>query len=356
MSQESDVSSSGSDSECDEADLQSVKEVFNAMKLKMRKLPVENKANSSLHTPNTSSFGNRLASELRSKLFETFNENDTDSGNDDSKRSDRKSEKSDNSSGKIDNFGFFIDKGFGFGETTEVISFDLSTLNTSSRDNDNEEVKGPEPHVKTKRKKGKKSVDKLSSQLKCDVDMNDIYINVDPYNNPKAKTNVSNFIRKEQEPEVMKKCVITDDFEKQDAIATTHVSVRKQKKDRKIEREKTKGSQWFNMPSTELTDERKYDLEVLQMRKVLDPKRFYKANDLKVAPKYFQFGKVIEDATDFYSSRIPKKQRKSTIVEELLADSQFRQFNKRKYEEVQEAKRQGKGPYKHMKRLKKRKR
>ena len=42
------------------------------------------------------------------------------------------------------------------------------------------------------------------------------------------------------------------------------------------------------MPATELTEERKHDLAVLQMRKVLDPKRFYKAHDLKAAPKYFQ--------------------------------------------------------------------
>jgi hypothetical protein len=42
------------------------------------------------------------------------------------------------------------------------------------------------------------------------------------------------------------------------------------------------------MPATEVTDELKSDLEVLQMRSVLDPKHFYKKNDLKVLPKYFQ--------------------------------------------------------------------
>jgi len=57
-----------------------------------------------------------------------------------------------------------------------------------------------------------------------------------------------------------------------------------------LEREKTKGDKWFNMPATEIPEERKHDLEVLRMRKALDPKRFYKANDLKTAPKYFQVG------------------------------------------------------------------
>lgn len=42
------------------------------------------------------------------------------------------------------------------------------------------------------------------------------------------------------------------------------------------------------MPATEITEEVKRDLEVLQMRSVLDPKTFYKKNDLKVLPKYFQ--------------------------------------------------------------------
>lgn len=50
----------------------------------------------------------------------------------------------------------------------------------------------------------------------------------------------------------------------------------------------TKGNNWYNMPATELTEERKNDLKVLQMRHALDPKRFYRANDLRTAPKYFQ--------------------------------------------------------------------
>lgn len=44
---------------------------------------------------------------------------------------------------------------------------------------------------------------------------------------------------------------------------------------------KTKGPGWFNMKAPELTEEAKRDLEVLQMRSVLDPKRHYK-NDMKV--------------------------------------------------------------------------
>lgn len=42
------------------------------------------------------------------------------------------------------------------------------------------------------------------------------------------------------------------------------------------------------MPATEMTDEIKNDLEVLRMRSVLDPKHFYKKNDMNALPKYFQ--------------------------------------------------------------------
>lgn len=33
---------------------------------------------------------------------------------------------------------------------------------------------------------------------------------------------------------------------------------------------------------------------------------------------------MVDNPIDFYHSRIPKKERKRTIVEELLADSEFR--------------------------------
>ena len=61
-----------------------------------------------------------------------------------------------------------------------------------------------------------------------------------------------------------------------------------EKKAKKLEREKTKGQEWYGMPATEVTDEIKRDLEVLKMRDALDPKRFYKKNSSKELPKYFQ--------------------------------------------------------------------
>ena len=44
------------------------------------------------------------------------------------------------------------------------------------------------------------------------------------------------------------------------------------------------------MKAPEMTEEYKNDLTVLHMRKTLDPKRFYKNNDIKALPKFFQVG------------------------------------------------------------------
>lgn len=121
------------------------------------------------------------------------------------------------------------------------------------------------------------------------------------------------------------------------------------------ERAKTTGDGWFNMSAPELTEDLKNDLKALQMRSAMDPKRFYKKNDREGFPKYFQVrilpalrrgqifffhtfrrkfvyvicslwqvGKVVDNPIDFYHSRIPKKERKRTIMEELLADAEFR--------------------------------
>ncbi|RWS29285.1 acidic 82 kD protein mRNA-like protein, partial [Leptotrombidium deliense] len=111
-------------------------------------------------------------------------------------------------------------------------------------------------------------------------------------------------------------------------------SRREMKKRKKLEKEKTKGSEWFNLPATEMTEERKRDLMLLQMRNVWDPKRFYKKNDSSELPKYFQVATVVDAAADFYSDRVVRKDRKNTLVDELLADAEFKKWSKKKYVEA----------------------
>ena len=47
------------------------------------------------------------------------------------------------------------------------------------------------------------------------------------------------------------------------------------------------------MKAQELTDEKKNEMLVLQMRRSLDPKRFYKAPDIRGVPKFFQVTQLI---------------------------------------------------------------
>ncbi|KAM6217101.1 deoxynucleotidyltransferase terminal-interacting protein 2 [Rhynchocyon petersi] len=134
--------------------------------------------------------------------------------------------------------------------------------------------------------------------------------------------------------ELLQKSVITPDFEKKDSVPPYRESKFRLQKKRREERQKTAGNGWFGMKAPELTDELKNDLKALKMRASMDPKRFYKKNDRDGFPKYFQVGTIVDNPADFYHSRIPKKERKRTIVEELLADSEFRRYNRRKYLEI----------------------
>lgn len=118
------------------------------------------------------------------------------------------------------------------------------------------------------------------------------------------------------------------------------------------ERSRSKGKNWFNLPATEVTDEIKNDLEVIQMRSVLDPQHFYKKNDLKVLPKYFQVGKVLPSPLDYYNERGARKSKRKTLVDELMDDAAFQRFNKRKYAEVMEEKKKS-GYHKANKKMKK---
>ncbi|PYH98929.1 nucleolus protein required for cell viability [Aspergillus ellipticus CBS 707.79] len=105
----------------------------------------------------------------------------------------------------------------------------------------------------------------------------------------------------------------------------------------------TAGSAWFDLPKTELTAELKRDLQLLRMRSVLDPKRHYKKDGGKARPPpYSQVGTIIEGPTEFFSSRIAKKDRTKTFVEEALARERENKRFESKYRGIQGLKQSGK--------------
>jgi hypothetical protein len=97
------------------------------------------------------------------------------------------------------------------------------------------------------------------------------------------------------------------------------------------------------MPKTDLTPELRRDLQLLKMRNVLDPKRHYKKDNSKNdVPAFSQVGTIIEGATEFYSSRLTKKERKQTMLEEVIAQEQNSGRFQRKYEDINKSKASGK--------------
>ncbi|KAL2168833.1 hypothetical protein VTG60DRAFT_6803 [Thermothelomyces hinnuleus] len=108
----------------------------------------------------------------------------------------------------------------------------------------------------------------------------------------------------------------------------------------------TLGADWFNMPRTNLTPELKRDLQVLRMRDVAAMgKQFFKKDTRRdLVPEYSQVGTIIAGATDGMNNRLTRKERKRTIVEEILAHDNVGKL-KSKYQEIQEKKRSGRKEY-----------
>lgn len=97
------------------------------------------------------------------------------------------------------------------------------------------------------------------------------------------------------------------------------------------------GKGWFDLKPLEMNDNLRRDLKIIQMRNYLDPKRFYKNPD-KLRGKILHTGTVIEGKGEYKSSRLTRKERRQSIVGEVLADQQIQNYTKRKYAEIQAVK------------------
>ncbi|KAK6534717.1 hypothetical protein TWF281_006019 [Arthrobotrys megalospora] len=114
-------------------------------------------------------------------------------------------------------------------------------------------------------------------------------------------------------------------------------------KSKKEKKDKTAGPDWYNMPATTVTPQIKRDLQMIKLRNVLDPHKHFKGDDWKgKLPKYFQMGTVIEGPTEYYSARMNKKDRKKSIVDEILSSSGSKSRFRKKYDEIQARKKSGK--------------
>ncbi len=138
------------------------------------------------------------------------------------------------------------------------------------------------------------------------------------------------------EKSLLGKTTLTEDIEQQFAIRPLRTSTRQKKKANSLAA-KSRLPDWFDMPRVaEVTKDLEKDLAALQMRHVWNAKSFYKKSALEgvggkdPTARYFQLGTVVEDKADFYADRLPKRARKQTIVDELLADQEVRATQKKR--------------------------
>ncbi|KAF7561880.1 hypothetical protein G7046_g2242 [Stylonectria norvegica] len=101
----------------------------------------------------------------------------------------------------------------------------------------------------------------------------------------------------------------------------------------------TAGANWFDLPKTQLTPEFKRDWQLLRMRSILDPKHQKKALRAS-APEYSQLGEIIAGPTEFFSARLTRKERKGTLLDEVMSTYNDTKF-KNKYAGIQKQKTSG---------------
>ena len=86
-----------------------------------------------------------------------------------------------------------------------------------------------------------------------------------------------------------------------------------------------------------MTSELKMDLQILQNRNYLDPKRFYKSSSLN--PKklgVLQVGTVIEGSKEYYSHRYTNQERSQTLIQEIMKDTKINTYTTQKYKTMQQ--------------------
>lgn len=197
--------------------------------------------------------------------------------------------------------------------------------------------------------KPKKSEKDLPTRILPDFDpFKDTYIETNPLKFASAFRKIQAMPLIEGDScKIEEKFYIKDDFMSLDKIDNPRLSKRTLQKERRKERGKDAGKNWFHMKAPEMTDEIKADLKVLKHRHVIDPKRFYKPSSSKQLPKFFQMGRIVDSAADFYSGRVSKNEKKRSLADSLMAEAKFQQYKKRKMNEIYEKKKAADGTRKY---------
>nr|CDS25670.1 deoxynucleotidyltransferase terminal interacting [Hymenolepis microstoma] len=112
------------------------------------------------------------------------------------------------------------------------------------------------------------------------------------------------------------------------------LSKREIQRRRKSEK-RSKLAEWFDLPRGDFSQENQEDREIVAMRNVLSSDLHTRKADGRRA--HFHVGTVVDDPGSFYD-RVPRKQRKKNLVDELLANAEYMKKQRRQYAKLQKEK------------------
>lgn len=94
---------------------------------------------------------------------------------------------------------------------------------------------------------------------------------------------------------------------------------------------------WYGFEKKQLTKEDELDLEIIKLRKYLNPKKAYRNADA-TNHSYIQMGTVIGDRLEGNQGFLKKKNKRQRILEQFKDVDKKLGFSKRKYLEIQKEK------------------
>jgi len=100
-------------------------------------------------------------------------------------------------------------------------------------------------------------------------------------------------------------------------------------------KQKAKEREWYELPTQVITPELKVNLQALQLRRFMNPSRFYKTSDQKSVPQEFVLGEMHSAPGEPLSCRIVKRDRKATFLDEVLSDDKVRAYTRRVFLDLQ---------------------
>lgn len=129
---------------------------------------------------------------------------------------------------------------------------------------------------------------------------------------------------------------LEDALRRDDSTATTSIGRPSSSEPKANERE------WHEIPEARMTPQLQKDLRVIENRQHLDPKRFYKSSGTGrrkgELPSRVHVGTVVVGAHEFYSSRLTRRERRRTVLDEVMSDQRIMNYTKNKFKTLQKAK------------------